>query len=520
MNTLENLQYAVVGKFSYGWPDIEELQLRIPIQCDVKGECKIGLLRHKHILMRFSRQDDFINMMSKSSYYILSKDGYSYMMRPLIYDAKFSVEEETTEAMAWISFLDLKPTFFVKESIFSMASAVDLPKFIELEGHDENVCRVLHPELRKSELQSENNEVIAITEGVGEVTRKRDLDIAPAISQTCKKSSPISTLHNLVSHQTTEGDFQAISKNYGVEDIKDSEEKNNTSNEDQIMKTVGINAKSSSKGIKDTDQQLTLQLHFQDTGDIILATMVYAKCDALERINLWDDIYNIGVNYNMPWVALLHGGMAELMGSVFLRDWIELWSNNLLSISQFICEEAIQIPEVLGGKRRFSGTVIDSWKSMDSTDMFINLKQKMKNTKTALSRWSRENFGDIFKKLAIREEIVKLKEALFEEHPTTPNRMIFQQSQAELQKYIHYEEEYWRQKASFQWYIEGDKNTRFFNCLVNGRRKRLSVSRMLQEDGQWTEGNDRVVEEAINFFKGQFVVEDSAEELTLLMHVP
>uniref|UniRef100_M1DF82 DUF4283 domain-containing protein n=1 Tax=Solanum tuberosum TaxID=4113 RepID=M1DF82_SOLTU len=126
MNTLENLQYAVVGKFSYGWPNIEELRLQIPKQCDVKGECKIELLRRRHILMRFSRQDDFINMMSKSSYYILSKDGYSYMMRPLIYDANFSVEEETTQAMAWISFPNLKPTFFVKESIFSMASVVAL----------------------------------------------------------------------------------------------------------------------------------------------------------------------------------------------------------------------------------------------------------------------------------------------------------------------------------------------------------------------------------------------------------
>ncbi|KAG5600016.1 hypothetical protein H5410_031386 [Solanum commersonii] len=119
MNTLEILQCS-------------ELRLQIPKQCDVKGECKIGLLRHRHILMRFSRQDDFVNMMSKSSYYILSKDGYSYMMRPLIYDAKFSVEEETTQAMAWISFPDLKPTFFVKESIFSMASVVGKPLQLDM----------------------------------------------------------------------------------------------------------------------------------------------------------------------------------------------------------------------------------------------------------------------------------------------------------------------------------------------------------------------------------------------------
>ncbi|KAH0698548.1 hypothetical protein KY284_012763 [Solanum tuberosum] len=111
--------------------------------------------------------------------------------------------------MAWISFRDLRTTFFVKESLFSLASAiwkpihldmatinktrpscarvkvqvdllVDLPKFVELEiedpisqssrverikvlydvlpkyckkcklqGHNEDDCRVLHPELKK-----------------------------------------------------------------------------------------------------------------------------------------------------------------------------------------------------------------------------------------------------------------------------------------------------------------------------------------------------------------------------------
>ncbi|KAG5602026.1 hypothetical protein H5410_033396 [Solanum commersonii] len=208
MNIIENLQYAVVGKFSYGWPDLDELRIQISKQCNVKGDCKIELLRKRHILIRFTRDEDFINMMSKPTHYILSKDGYSYMMRPLIYDAKFNAEEETTQAMAWISFPEIRPTFFVKESIFSLSSAVgkplrldvatinktrpscarvkvqvdllaDLPKVIELEvrnedtktsrvekvkiqydllpkycqtcklqGHPEMKCRVLHPELK------------------------------------------------------------------------------------------------------------------------------------------------------------------------------------------------------------------------------------------------------------------------------------------------------------------------------------------------------------------------------------
>ncbi|KAH0698547.1 hypothetical protein KY284_012762 [Solanum tuberosum] len=73
MNTVENLHYAVIGKFSYGWPEMDDLRIQIPKQCNVK---------------------DFLNMMSKNSYYITGKDGTVYQMRPLIYDAKFKVDEK------------------------------------------------------------------------------------------------------------------------------------------------------------------------------------------------------------------------------------------------------------------------------------------------------------------------------------------------------------------------------------------------------------------------------------------
>ncbi|KAG5571322.1 hypothetical protein H5410_061088 [Solanum commersonii] len=54
------------------------------------------------------------------------------MTRPLIYDAKFNTEEEITQAMAWLSFLDSKSTYFVKESIFSPNSAVGKPLHLDI----------------------------------------------------------------------------------------------------------------------------------------------------------------------------------------------------------------------------------------------------------------------------------------------------------------------------------------------------------------------------------------------------
>lgn len=62
----------------------------------------------------------------------MAKDKYSYTMKPLIYDAKFKVDKETTQAMTWISFSDLKPTYFVKEPLFSLATAVRKPLHLDM----------------------------------------------------------------------------------------------------------------------------------------------------------------------------------------------------------------------------------------------------------------------------------------------------------------------------------------------------------------------------------------------------
>ncbi|KAH0639621.1 hypothetical protein KY285_036207 [Solanum tuberosum] len=45
MHIIENLQYAVVGKFSYGWPNMDELRNLILQQCGTKEDCQIGYLQ-------------------------------------------------------------------------------------------------------------------------------------------------------------------------------------------------------------------------------------------------------------------------------------------------------------------------------------------------------------------------------------------------------------------------------------------------------------------------------------------
>lgn len=123
-NIIEGLQYVFVGMFSCGWLELQELRKVIHVQSGIKGECNIGLFRDRHVLIRLTLWEDFINFTSKNAYYVKDKNGYEYQLRPLIYDAKFKVGEETPKVMAWISFPNLLPTYFVKECLFSLASAV------------------------------------------------------------------------------------------------------------------------------------------------------------------------------------------------------------------------------------------------------------------------------------------------------------------------------------------------------------------------------------------------------------
>ncbi|XP_059284937.1 uncharacterized protein LOC132038265 [Lycium ferocissimum] len=160
--------------------------------------------------------------MSTPAYYLKGHDRYC-QMRPLIWDPWFNPKEETSRAVAWISFPELPPNFFAKEAVFSMATSVGKPltvdlatanktrpscakvkvevdllatlpkriniaeedesgiikskwvrinydylpkycKHCKLQGHEEMECRVLNPELAKQyreELRKENAEVVS-----------------------------------------------------------------------------------------------------------------------------------------------------------------------------------------------------------------------------------------------------------------------------------------------------------------------------------------------------------------------
>ncbi|XP_075087488.1 uncharacterized protein LOC142169519 [Nicotiana tabacum] len=131
----------------------------------------------------------------------------------------------------------------------------------------------------------------------------------------------------------------------------------------------------------------------------------------------------------------------------------------------------------------FIDVVRHNWEADFIGDPFLMFKQNIKRVKAALSKWIRETFGDIFKQLAILEDIVRVKEMLFEEDPTTENRIVLQKAQSESKKYLSIKEQYWKKKAGMTWFAEGYRNTSFFHNHVNGKRKKLQLKRIKSGSG-------------------------------------
>ncbi|XP_059284744.1 uncharacterized protein LOC132038037 [Lycium ferocissimum] len=128
---------------------------------------------------------------------------------------------------------------------------------------------------------------------------------------------------------------------------------------------------------------------------------------------------------------------------------------------------------------------------------------KLKHIKKILSAWNKEVYEDIFKQLIIREEIVRIKEELFQgilllEQNSTTTKTV------ELKKYLHFEENF-GENANVTWFAEGDRNTGFFHNLVNGTRKRLQIKRIQNSSGDWVEDADQVAVEAEEFSKNNFL---------------
>lgn len=149
----------------------------------------MDFLSNRYILIRASRMEDYVHLLSKPIFYINHKN-WNYPMRTLKWDPLFDLMAEKTIAVAWISLPSLPPNFFGKETIFSIASAVGKSLQVDLV-----ITNKTRPSCARVKVSMDLNSTlpkrvsVGIKKKSGEITDKWiqiKYDYLPKYFHTCK----------------------------------------------------------------------------------------------------------------------------------------------------------------------------------------------------------------------------------------------------------------------------------------------------------------------------------------------
>ncbi|XP_060200436.1 uncharacterized protein LOC132628686 [Lycium barbarum] len=303
--------------------------------------------------------------------------------------------------------------------------------------------------------------------------------------------------------------------------------------------------------MRDTEQLLSYRFTHLGDGQELVLIVVYASTNRSGRIALWEDIYDISSHITIPW----------LMGGDFnvITDDIEKFGGLPVQFAETEdfrqCIDIFQLMD-LG----FTGSMFTWWngrsdeacifkildrclgnqalqncfpnlevehlikQGSDHSPLLVNMRANSRplsfTVGRALSKWSRDTYGYIFKQIATLEEVVQVHEQEFEQNPTGLNRERLQRVQADLIRFYAIEEKFWRQKAGMQWFQDGDRNTKFFHAHVNGKRRKLQLQRIQYHTGTWLDTEEEIAQEAIRFLFDQFKEENIPTDFSMLDKIP
>lgn len=81
------------------------------------------------------------------------------------------------------------------------------------------------------------------------------------------------------------------------------------------------------------------------------------------------------------------------------------------------------------------------------------------------------------------------------------------------------EEEFWKPKLGVRWLKDGDRNTMFFHSYVKGRRKKLHISEILDEQGRLMNTEAQIGDAAVRYFESQFIEDNNNDDFSMLEHI-
>nr|XP_016497289.1 PREDICTED: uncharacterized protein LOC107816119 [Nicotiana tabacum] len=90
------------------------------------------------------------------------------------------------------------------------------------------------------------------------------------------------------------------------------------------------------------------------------------------------------------------------------------------------------------------------------------------------------------------------------------------QYRVDYTRYLKLQDSILRQNARVKWIQEDDVNIAYFHAIIKGRRRRLSIKKIMDEQDQWIEGNDAIVKAAVRYYQKIFTPENQSSDFDVL----
>ncbi|KAL2250198.1 UNVERIFIED_CONTAM: hypothetical protein Sindi_2493500 [Sesamum indicum] len=114
-------RYALVGKFSHGYPSMQNLR-RWMLAQGFRGDFSVGAINVRHVFIKFALEEDYTNLWIKSIWFV---EGFP--MRVFKWTPTFNPREESPIVPVWVRLPELPIQFFDREALFSIARLLGTP---------------------------------------------------------------------------------------------------------------------------------------------------------------------------------------------------------------------------------------------------------------------------------------------------------------------------------------------------------------------------------------------------------
>ncbi|KAF5462658.1 hypothetical protein F2P56_018646, partial [Juglans regia] len=145
--------------------------------------------------------------------------------------------------------------------------------------------------------------------------------------------------------------------------------------------------------------------------------------------------------------------------------------------------------------------VKETWNQQDTESGLLKLSIHLERTKIALRAWNKNVFGRVDVNIRALEERLDFLDSQLQSGFSKEIEDDFVATKTEIEIWEKREASRLGQIAKKKWLTEGDENSKFFHSVINQRRNKGQISKMVLADGRVLCTAEEVHEEAVAYFR-------------------